>query len=329
MTIIEKSLQNYRVILQSQLQDTHPKLLGEFDCILSLLASAPEDVSQGFSTDGVSPRETLEQSITESPNQIQNGDVISNNITVTEQVLMGSSFKSNDVSTAANISTSFQKNGDNITNNRSDLVQRGMEINGEQSTVQAVDRSIGANVSYTYSFLENSFTRRLKRSSLEHAFRIFSDPHSNPHEVFRLFRLVPCFRERAKMYPYFKDLVTSDREHSLEISALPFYTIGGAGTHYPDTNEAGDPKYPPNMRLPRRILGILRTCEEPRDSNDANESQQSHLELCGFGGDWFDCRDVEGYLRENGVNIDGSTGFPTVNISQTGKLVPMSMNDSN
>jgi hypothetical protein len=325
MTKIEESLQGYKTILQSQLQDTHPMLLGQFDCILRLLDSAPEIVSQGFGSDVASQRGTSEQSINRSPNQIPNAGVVSNNAIASNQTITDRSFKLKEPTTAGNLSIFCQVNSENVTDRSLELRRNRLETESKKPTIQGVDRTIGANESYTYSFFETSFTRRLKRFSLEHAFRIFSDPNSNPHEVFRLFRLVPCFRERTKMYPYFKDLVTSERAHSLEISSLPFYTIGGAGTHYPDTNEAGDPIYPTKMRVPRRILGILPTGEEPDVTSDVSQPQQNIRELCGFGGDWFDCGDVEGWLKSKGVNIHESTVFPTTNISQTGKLVPMSI----
>ncbi|KAJ5104967.1 hypothetical protein NUU61_002314 [Penicillium alfredii] len=49
------------------------------------------------------------------------------------------------------------------------------------------------------------------------------------------------------------------------------------------------------------------------EGETSSDSQlHKHLEICGFGGQWFDCRDVEGYLRERGVDIDGSALFPAV-----------------
>lgn len=313
MRKITESLQAYKVTLQSSLQDTHPKLLVNLDCILSLLASAPEELIQESSFDGFSSRGVSEASLhlPQSPNHIQCEDRPSSDAIVGDQAISepGSTF---DASPEADV-ICFQEAGKNIYHQSPPAMQQHMEIDSNQPIVQAIGRPIGAHVLYTYSFLESSFTRRLKRLSLEHAFRIFNDSHSHPLDVFRVFRLVPCFRERAKMYPFFKNLVTSSRGHSLEIPALPFYSIGGAGTHYPAKDQAGSPIYPPKMRAPRRILGILPMAGDPGDSSSAHQYQsQSHLECCGFGGEWFDCRDVEGYLREKGVDIDGSGILPTV-----------------
>ncbi|KAL3470356.1 hypothetical protein BJX99DRAFT_267495 [Aspergillus californicus] len=299
LTKITELLHAYKVTLQTSLQDAHPNLLVDLDCILSLLAFAPGEVVQESSFVS-SSREISETPMPQSTDHIQREDHSSD--VVGDQALREPS-STFDTSPETNVICCEAENRFTM--------QKHMEDSNQP--IQAVGRSIQPHVLYSYSFLESSFTRRLKRSSLEHAFRIFSDPRSDPLEVFRVFRLVPCFRERAKMYPFFKKLVTSSRGHSLEISALPFYSIGGAGTHYPAKDQAGDPIYPPKMRVPRGILGISPKTGAPADSNPNGESQsQSYLERYGFGGEWFDCRDVEGFLREKGVDIDGSGVFPTV-----------------
>ena len=147
---------------------------------------------------------------------------------------------------------------------------------------------------HTHAFRECSLSRQLQRYSLEYAFRLFTSTHSPPVEIYRVFRLVPCLRNRSKMYPYFRRLVCADTDDPLEVPTLPFYCIGGAGTHYPARDTAGNPIYPPKMRLPRRILSV------------GVDGPQRRLEACGLDGRWFDCRDVEGFLRERGVQVDGS-----------------------
>ncbi|CAG8095265.1 unnamed protein product [Penicillium olsonii] len=300
MAQVGEYLKEYQDMLQSELRNTHPELLKGCDRILEFLASAQGDRQMPDSSN--SPHEESE--------------VASNNETTD-----GTQEKSLASKRATEQYTSTQRMSpttDSELETRH-LIQSNMMIKLDQSVSDTIDRFMGGSTNYSYSFLEASFARRLKRFSLEHAFRVFTNPQSNPYEVFRLFRLVPCFRERDKMHPYFKDLVTSDRGHSLEISALPFYTIGGAGTHYPDLNGHGDPIYPPNMRVPRRILGIIPGMNGEDNSIHLDQPQQSQLQLCGFGGEWFDCRDVEGFLREKGVQITESSVFPSVKEVQNGK----------
>lgn len=290
--------------------------------MLRVLTSESEDADQSPGSDSFSLSENLKQPPTNLENHIRSwsqgsSDTIAGNQTPTERIL-----RADEPPRTAMRSLASEKL-ENITPNEIRRQEKThVDFPCKTPIIQAVDTVIEIDHISTYSHLESSFTRRLKRLSLEHAFRIFSDPHSNPYEVFQVFRLVPCFREREKMYPYFKNLVTLDCSHPLEILSLPFYGVGGAGTHYPDLNEASDPIYPPKMRLPRRILGILPTAERS-DILDIDRAQPNPLELCGFGGDWFDCRDVEGYLREKGVDMDNSTVFPTIKIPKIGKSTRM------
>lgn len=159
---------------------------------------------------------------------------------------------------------------------------------------------------YTYSFQETRFSRRLQRYCLEHAYRLFTGSESgSERDIYRVFRLVPCIRDREKTQPRFRALLNGGRHDPLEVPGLPFYTIGGAGMHYPDIDGLGRVVYPGNRRIPGRILGILPTADRSMGSKEL-------LEVCGFGGVWFDSRDVEGYLKQNGVDVQGGL-FPLVN----------------
>ncbi|KAL4928618.1 thioesterase family protein [Aspergillus undulatus] len=158
---------------------------------------------------------------------------------------------------------------------------------------------------YTYAFQESSFARQLQRYCLEHAYRLFTDSRSDPHEMYRVFRLVPCIRDPSETEPRFRQLLMGGRADALELVGLPFYCVGGAGTHFPQLDEEGNPIHPVNSRLPRRILGIA-PCAEP-------ERMQA-LAAYGFGGEWFDCHDVEGYLRQQGLDLTGEL-FPALHIA--------------
>ncbi|KAF4163916.1 hypothetical protein CNMCM6936_000140 [Aspergillus lentulus] len=161
---------------------------------------------------------------------------------------------------------------------------------------------------HTYAFQEVRFARRLQRYSLEHAFRLYTEFRSDPREIHRVFRLVPCVRDRGKTQPRFRQLLMGGRTDPLEVPGLPFYTVGGAGTHFPDVDEKGNAIYPVNSRMPRRVLGIL-----PWPELGTNGGEEAP-EVYGLGGEWFDSRDVEGYLRLHGVDVNGGL-FPTPHIS--------------
>ncbi|OJK03606.1 hypothetical protein ASPACDRAFT_1878490 [Aspergillus aculeatus ATCC 16872] len=174
---------------------------------------------------------------------------------------------------------------------------------------------------------EGRFARRLQRYCLEHAFNLFIDPRSNPQQVYRVFRLVPCIQDKNKMQPRFEQLLRGGAESPLEVPGLPFYGVGGAGTHYLDKDEFGIPMHPKNMRLPRRVLGILPSGGDG-DESTSGDDRARLLEICGLGGQWFDSRDVEGYLKQHGVDLQGSSLFPTVRIVEEPSRRPRSEHGS-
>lgn len=175
---------------------------------------------------------------------------------------------------------------------------------------QAPLKQVQLDTDYTYSFQEISFSRRLHRYCLEHTYRLFIRPGTDPRTVYRVFRLVSCIADKSKMQPYFENLLRRRAGESLEILSLPFYTIGGAGTHYPRKDGSGKPVFPENMRLPKRILGSL-----PLSVTGALNQEQSYqgfLDIMGYGGVWFDSYDVETYLKERGIVLDSLSSFVEV-----------------
>lgn len=199
----------------------------------------------------------------------------------------------------------------------------GNGVSSEDRTT--VPRPLGHNLQMTFAFHELDFSRRLQRYCLEYAFRLFTDARSPPGTTYRVFRLVACVRDREKTSPYFRELVTGGIRDRLELPNLPFYCVGGAGTHYPPRDDQGNPMYPSNMRLPRRILGCMPLAGYA-SPDDATPDQQYLLEMFGLSGQWFDCHDVGEYLRARGVCIEQSCVFPEVrgplsrcDMSNTGK----------
>ncbi|KAL2824564.1 hypothetical protein BJY01DRAFT_256451, partial [Aspergillus pseudoustus] len=161
-----------------------------------------------------------------------------------------------------------------------------------------IERPLHGSTQYTYSFAEHNLLRVLQRYCLEYSYRVFSDPGADPRDFYRVFRLVPCVKYREKMGKYLLCLVRSGSRQRLDIPALPFYCIGGAGTHYPRVDEGGKRVYHEKMRLPRRILATFASLV---DADVAVIDRQRLLELAGLDGTWLDVNDVVGYLEEKGV----------------------------
>ncbi|KAL4794876.1 hypothetical protein BDV19DRAFT_364077 [Aspergillus venezuelensis] len=160
-----------------------------------------------------------------------------------------------------------------------------------------IDRPLPGLPLSTYSFSETSPVRIFQRLCLEHIWRLFSDARSNPQELYRVFRLVPCIKWPEKFGKYLLCLVRSGSNERLDLPALPFYCIGGAGKHYPERKE-GKPVYPENMRLPRRVLSTM-VALSPDEVATAERGVL--LKLAGLDGVWLDCRDIVGYIDEKGL----------------------------
>lgn len=131
--------------------------------------------------------------------------------------------------------------------------------------MRRIERPLEDSTGYNYwLFCETNLSRKLQRYCVEQAFRVFVNPHSNPRTVYQLFRLLPAMREKTVMRACFEGLLHAGANKSLENTFLPFYCIGGAGTHYPVMDDQGNPLYPWEMRLPRRILGLLPIPNQPK-----------------------------------------------------------------
>ncbi len=132
----------------------------------------------------------------------------------------------------------------------------------------------------------------------------------------------------------FKELLHRKAGEALENWNIPFFHIGGAGTHYPRLDQDGKPIYPPNMLSPEKALvsqdmgphqWIGRGAETPRaDLRDI----QAMLEAIGYGGEWFDSHDVEEYLKTKGIYLDGHSSFVEVDPSAILPQVPKSTSNS-
>ncbi|ETI19742.1 hypothetical protein G647_08755 [Cladophialophora carrionii CBS 160.54] len=164
--------------------------------------------------------------------------------------------------------------------------------------------------SYTYSFQETTFARRLHRMCLERAFRNLTSPSIDPAYIKRVFRFTFCFSNRRRMLQRFQEVLKRRAGESLENWNVPFFHIGGAGTHFPRRDDDGNPIYPPNMVSPARAFGPQPYVEAETPRLEA--SMQEMLDNIGFGGIWFDSHDVEEYLKTKGLYLTGQSSFVEV-----------------
>ena len=125
----------------------------------------------------------------------------------------------------------------------------------------------------------------------------------------------------------FRRTLQSEIGSTLESTKMPFYTLGGAGKHFPRMDTDGNPIYPENSRRPGKILrrmvrilqrGGIHDWDEDWSGDrepvvmegvvdgHAHMSNEDRIRSLGLDGEWFDCHDVQGYLEHRGFVFDGS-----------------------
>lgn len=209
-----------------------------------------------------------------------------------------------------------------------------------------INRLFPTTTIYTYSYQESDLSRRLQRFCLEHTYRWLSDPHSNPTLTSRVFGLIPCIHDMPGIRRSYRRVLHAEIGGPLEVDKLPFYKLGGAGTHYPRIGVDGEPIYPEKLRRPGKILrrmtrilqrgGIQDWDEdwsgnvEPRigEEDGMAMSDVDRLRALDLDGEWFDCHDVQGYLEDRGVILDGSLMWMEVPASTVGLLYGFSPDHS-
>lgn len=142
----------------------------------------------------------------------------------------------------------------------------------------------------------------------------------------RVFGLIPCIHDMPGIRRNYRRILRAEIGDPLEVAdKLPFYKLGGAGTHYPRTGPDGQPIYPDRLRRPGKILrrmtrilqrGGIQDWDEDWSGNfePANDgdgrlamSDADYLRVLDLDGEWFDCHDVQGYLEDRGLTLDGSS----------------------
>ncbi|CAI7587809.1 hypothetical protein PCG10_006551 [Penicillium crustosum] len=202
-----------------------------------------------------------------------------------------------------------------------------------------INRILPTATIYTYSHQESNLSRRLHRFCLEHTYRWLTDPRSDPALISRVFGLVPCIHDMAGIRRNFRRTLQSEIGSGLEFAKMPFYTLGGAGKHFPRVDGDGNPVYPENSRRPGRILRRMERILQRGGIQDWDEDwsgerepvtgaldggvemgEQERIRSLDLDGEWFDCHDVQGYLEHRGLVLEGSAVRLTVPESLVGAL---------
>lgn len=175
-----------------------------------------------------------------------------------------------------------------------------------------VPQLFNSNMRITYSFKETTFARRLHRRCLELGYTVLRDPRTNPLMLHHKFRFTFGIANRNRLIRAFAYLTQKKVGESLEFWNKPFFYFGRAGMHYPCKDDYGNVIFPPNMHPPEMAMGPLPFHLAERPHN--HKSVDDMVDAIGFGGDWFDCNDIEGYLKDKGIHV--ASDSTTVDVPQ-------------
>ncbi|KAG5209590.1 BZIP family transcription factor [Trichophyton interdigitale] len=173
----------------------------------------------------------------------------------------------------------------------------------------------------TYSHQESSFARRLHRRSLEYGYALLTNPGTRPERLTHKFRLTFYLTMRSHLHNSFTTLLQRTANEPLEFVEKPHFCLGGAGMHYPRRDGLGNNMFPPNMQSLDRVLGTLLS---QMGESEKFSTVQEFIEKMGLGGTWFDCHDVEGYLKTKGIHLGSLSTFieiPSSLVANSRKLL--------
>ena len=190
-------------------------------------------------------------------------------------------------------------------------------VNRSEPVPYAIDDSALLNIlrrshllfSSTTPFSETSFERRLHRACLKNGYNLLADPTSDPDNVSRVFRLPLTLSTRDSIVQQMKGILEGGLDEAPELWNMPFFLLGGAGTHYPRRDHTGKPVLPPNA-LP--MSELISAFVHQRTKPQSFQSGHDILADLGLNGEWLDSHDVEGYLKEKGISLSADIAFCSV-----------------
>ncbi|KAL4883189.1 hypothetical protein BJY04DRAFT_185025 [Aspergillus karnatakaensis] len=143
----------------------------------------------------------------------------------------------------------------------------------------------------------SEFIDRLHVTCSYQAYLVCANPAVPQRRLERPFGMLLSIMPRTFVAEYFKDWLLARAGHKsfAHWDHVPFFRIGGAGTHYPAT---GNTHYPfPSHSTAATVEG---------DASHFSSPEKDDLD-----DEWFDLGDLQGYLREKGVVFPASA--PSIN----------------
>lgn len=180
---------------------------------------------------------------------------------------------------------------------------------GFDSDITALNSAITIHPSASYYFPGTyaSFARRLGLTTLERAFHLACNTDIRPQAARQKFHfLLGTYSPFELREKFSKMLANSAKTGPMDMD-VPSIALGGAGTHYPRKDVFGNMIYSPNSCSVFVVNG--RHIGRVTNHTDADLHSDMTFDITGFEGEWLDACDVEGYLREKGVEIDPHSAY--------------------
>ena len=156
---------------------------------------------------------------------------------------------------------------------------------------------------WTYSFQESTFSRRLLRSSCERAYYVLTNPNVPTSEVNRVFRFTFHLYDIQRIATRLRQRLMKSNKESLENWNVPLLHLGGAGLHFPRLVSEDEDPLPANWEAAQSVGP-----HQPRDPEliiAHKDFPEKVPEYAKVEGEWLDSNDVEQYLRTKGLFLDG------------------------
>ena len=167
----------------------------------------------------------------------------------------------------------------------------------------------------TYSFQETTFARRLQRDSYEKMYFLLTNPHAPPGLVHRQIRYSLCYGSVRAIAARLREILLQPSNEALGNWHWPLLHVGGAGLHFDPPPEGSEPAPVPGWRAPRNF-GPFRPPPDAPVPVDPRDFPERVAALFGLEGAWFDCHDVEMYLRGRGLRLSGSSAVAELELDE-------------
>lgn len=139
----------------------------------------------------------------------------------------------------------------------------------------------------------SAFMERLHMACLYQAYLVLANPSISMERLKRPFRLLFTVMDRTRMVAFFQAAMHAKVGQSRldEWREVPFFYLGGAGSHYPRS-----PSKNPPLELHPLRYNRWETVQDPLSRVPPEFKQE-------LDGEWFDIQDLEGFLREQNVQF--------------------------